>query len=57
MRDISSKVTERIKTYILGCLFFFFLRKPCRLWENVEKYGGTREDAENMAPALGIMHK
>ena len=33
-----------MKTHIL-CLimFFFFFRKPCRLWDNVEKPGGARE--------------
>ena len=35
------KVVEKIKTRIL-CLITFFL-KPCRLCDNVEKYGGARE--------------
>jgi len=30
------KVVEKIKTHILGSITF--LRKSCRLWDNVEKY-------------------
>jgi hypothetical protein len=37
MRNVSEKVVEKIKTYILCSLTFF--RKSCRLWDNVEKYG------------------
>ena len=35
----------------------YFFRKSCRLWDNVEKDGGATEDAENMAPARGILDK
>jgi hypothetical protein len=34
-----------------------FFRKSCRLWDNVEKYGGAREDAENVSPARCILDK
>ena len=36
-----TKVEEKIKTHVL-CLITFFVRKACRLWRNVEKYGGGR---------------
>ena len=32
----------------------FFL-KLCRLWDNVEKHNEATADADNMAPALGIL--
>jgi hypothetical protein len=32
-----TKVVEKIKTHILCSVTFF--RKPCRLWDNVEKHG------------------
>jgi hypothetical protein len=32
-----TKVVEKIKTHILCSITF--LRKSCRLWDNVEKYG------------------
>jgi hypothetical protein len=35
-----TKVVEKIKTHILYLITFFF--KSCRLWDNVEKYGGSR---------------
>ena len=34
-----TKVVEKIKTHILCSVTFFFFRKSCRLWDNVEKYG------------------
>ena len=34
-----TKVVEKIKTQILCSVNFFFFRKSCRLWDNVEKYG------------------
>ena len=43
------KVVEKIKTHILCSQTFFFFGKSCRLWDNVEKWGGAREAAENMA--------
>jgi len=34
-----TKVVEEIKTHVLcSVTFFFFFRKSCRLWRNVEKY-------------------
>jgi len=36
-----TKVVEKIKTHILFSVTFF--RKSCRLWDNVEKYGITRQ--------------
>ena len=35
-----TKVVEKIKTHILYSMTFW---KSCRLWDNVEKYGGARE--------------
>ena len=51
-----TKVVEKIKRHTLWPATFFF-RKSCRLWDNVEKYWGAREDIENMAPACGILDK
>jgi hypothetical protein len=33
-----TKVVQNIKTRILSSVTFFFFRKSCRLWDNVEKY-------------------
>jgi hypothetical protein len=41
MKNILDKVAEKIKARIL-CLVTFS-RKSCRLWDNVEKYGKTRQ--------------
>jgi hypothetical protein len=42
------KVVDKIETHILCSVTFF--QKSCRLWDNVEKYGGAREAADdNMA--------
>jgi hypothetical protein len=41
------KVVEEIKTHIL-CLVKIF-QKFCRLLDNVEKFGGAREDVDIMA--------
>jgi hypothetical protein len=35
----------------------FSPQRSCRLWDNVEKYEGAREAANNMAPAGGILNK
>jgi hypothetical protein len=41
-------VVDKIKIHILYSVTFF--RKSFRLWDNVEKYGGAREAADdNMA--------
>jgi hypothetical protein len=49
------KVAEKIKTHILWQVNFF--RKSCRLWDNVEKWDGGKQAAENVAPARGILDK
>ena len=36
---------------------FFFPRKSCVLWDNVEKYDGAREAVDNMAPARDLLEK
>ena len=38
------KVVEKIRTHILCPVTFS--RKSCRLWDNVENYGGAREAAD-----------
>jgi hypothetical protein len=37
-RNVSEKIVEKIKTHIFCSVIFFFFRKSCRLWGNVEKY-------------------
>jgi len=37
-----TKVVEKIKTHIL-CMFTAFFQKLCHLWDNLEKYGTTRQ--------------
>ena len=49
------KVVDKIKTHILYPITFF--RESCRLWDNVEKRGEARQEADNMAPARGILDK
>jgi len=46
-------VVEKIKTDILCSITsFFYFRKSCRLWDNVEKYSRTGQVTdENMAYA------
>ena len=41
-----TKVVEEIKTHIL-CWVFFFFRKSCRLWDNVEKYSRAGQDTDD----------
>ena len=43
------KIVQKIKTHILCWV--------CPLWDNVEKYGGAREEKDNMAPARDILDK
>jgi hypothetical protein len=50
-----TKIAEKINTHILHSITFFL--KSCRLWDNVEKYGGAGEDADNMAPPRGILDR
>ena len=49
------KFVEKIKTHSLYPVTFF--RKSCRLLGNIEKYGGAREAADNMALARGLLGK
>jgi hypothetical protein len=46
------KVVEKIKTRIF--MFSDFFSENC---DNVEKYGGAREYADNLASARGILDK
>jgi hypothetical protein len=42
MRNISDKsCTENRNTHFTLSTFFFFFRKSCLSWDNVEKYGGV----------------
>jgi len=34
---------ERMKTHILFSVTFYFFRKSCRLWNNVENYCWSRQ--------------
>jgi hypothetical protein len=47
------KVVDKNKTHLL-CSETFLWKSRC-LWDNVEKCGGTRRDADNMTPAHGIL--
>jgi hypothetical protein len=49
------KAVDKIKTHILCSVKFF--RKSYRLWENVEKYGGTKQVAENIAHPRCMLDK
>ena len=49
------KVVEKIKTHILCSITFH--RKSCRLGDNVEKCGGAKEAANNMAHARCMSDK
>jgi len=40
------KVVEKIKTQIFYSATFFFLRKSCSLWDNVENYCGTGQTTD-----------
>jgi hypothetical protein len=47
-------VSEKIKIHISYSVHFS--RKWCRLRDNLEKYGGSREAADNMAHARCMLH-
>ena len=47
-----NKSCKKIKTHFTLSNFFF---ENCAFYENVEDYGGAKEDADNMAPARGIV--
>ena len=51
------KALEKIKTHILCSVTFY--RNSCRLWDNVEKCGGTREatDDNTMTHACCMLDK
>jgi hypothetical protein len=49
MRSVLEKVVEKLKIYILYSITFF--RKSYRLGDNVEKYGGAREAADDSVAA------
>ena len=52
MRNDSGRVVEETKAHILCSITFFFFRKSCRLWHNVEKYCRTGQATDgNMAHA------
>ena len=55
MRNISNKSCKKLKTHILCS--GTFSGKSCRLGDKIVKYGGATEDADNMAPARGILNK
>ena len=52
MRNVSAKVAEKVKTYILCSVTFFSVGKSCLVWDDVKKYcrDGQTTD-ENMAHA------
>jgi len=55
MRNISDRFLEEIEIHIL-CPVFFFFRKSCRLWDDVEKYGRAGQAIEgNMAHAHCVL--
>jgi len=47
MRNISDKFVEEITKPILYSITFFFPRESCRLWDNVERYGGSLQATDN----------
>ena len=50
-----TKFVYKIKTHIFYSITFF--RKPCRLWDKVEKYCTTRQDTDdNMANAHCMLY-
>jgi hypothetical protein len=50
MTNVSNKCCrENQNTHILRSVTFFSPRNLSRLWDNVEKFGGAREAADNMA--------
>ena len=49
------KLVQKMKTHILCPVIFF--GKSCRVWNNAEKYGAAKEDANNIGPASGILDK
>jgi len=51
MRNLPDRVVEKINTHFIFDKFFFF-RKSCHLWDNVEKYCRSRQTTgDNMVHA------
>jgi hypothetical protein len=53
MRNVSNTFVDKIKPTFLCSITF--LRKSCRLWNNVETYGTTREAIDDMVHALCML--
>jgi hypothetical protein len=49
------KVLENFKINILCSIIFFSFRKSCLLWDNVEKFGGAREAANDNVAARCVL--
>jgi hypothetical protein len=48
MRNVSDKSCGANQTHMLcSCIFLFFFRKSCRLWENVEKRNTARQATDD----------
>ena len=47
------RALDKIKAHILCSVTYF--RKSCRLWDNVEKYGGAREAEYNRSHVLCML--
>jgi hypothetical protein len=58
MRNISNKICREYQnTHFRFNSFLFFSKIVPLMRDNVEKCGGAREDADNMATARGVLHK
>ena len=55
MRKVTNKVLEKTEVQNICSTNFFFFRKLCRVWDNVEKYG--RGTDHNMTHAHYILDK
>jgi hypothetical protein len=52
LEKFQTEFVEEIKINILSSATFFFFRKSCRLWDNVEKYSwACHATHDNMAHA------
>jgi hypothetical protein len=47
MRNSQTTVVEKITTHILCSVALFFPRKPCRLWDCLEKYDRDRQATDD----------
>ena len=50
-----TKVAQKIKTHIFRSVTFFFFRKSCRLWNNMEKCRTWLAADDNMAHAHCVL--